>query len=459
MGNTTKVAANVPATKGPLESNGSSSFAPPAFSLDAGPLQLKSNCDPEKQSCLEEDAGALSLDHKNPDMCMVGDPEPVVAAVPPKIDTAAAIAHNNKMEFRLDWVRNLQLSLLGKRVSTDGSFDTDTVNAVAIYQRDTMKVKKPTGKIDAATRKALELSYAVLYNKVTGTNLEPRILVPGEANDEEKFGYWKGVVSSAGGVFLSDAMAMNLVGIRGVLVADGTAAHQIGGKALSKGTVYQSSSAKEYVEARKADKFHRHTSGDHEGFDDMIVSLWVDAKGVKNVQQRIGNVDPGDLYKDDKYGTGHLTDGQYAYELGTHGTSSASHQKAVKGISDPDNTLDLKEENGKTRYKALRPTRNQEVWREHDTNDRSVSEKEENTSRERIYDRNDRYVNDNFAMNIHTSRTTRPNSQACMNVPADQYLGFIKEVIASSNQKNVLYTLIDASKLEAGLKIVRSGKP
>lgn len=456
-----------------LESSGGASLTPPAFSLDAAPIQRQEadggSCMPEEEQVCSMDAVSsesegqqCSLDDQTelaPELQVCEGPTTTVSAPPPTINTADAISFNNGMEFRIDWVRNLQLSLLGRRVSTDGSFDIDTVNAVATFQRDHMTGQTVNGKIDANTRRQLEISYPILFNTVTGTHLQPRVLVPGDATDAEKYGYWRGVIENAGGVFLADVMAMNLIGIRGVLVADGSDAHQIGGVTLAAGTVYQSGSAQAFVDARAAGTTHRHTSGNHEGFDDMIVSVWIDAAGVQHVQQRIGNVDPGDLYTDDSYGTGHLTDGQYAYGVGTHGTSSRSHMAAVRGIDDPDGLLNLQDNGTNIRYRALRPTRNQEVWREHEDNDRFVSANEEETSRERIYNRNGRYVNDNFAMNIHSSRDSRPNSQACMNVPASQYIEFLREINASSNQSNVLYTLIDASKVENGLTVVRSGRP
>jgi hypothetical protein len=420
-------------------------MSPPEFSLSAAPIQ-------------KQDAG---------DGGGTGGETATTTAAPegipvPEINVSRAITYNNGKEFRLDWVRNLQLSLIGSRRSTDGSFDEETVRAIAAFQarQPGATASGVDGKIGPTTRRQLEAAYPILLNTTVGSHLDSRVLVPAGTGEPERFNYWKGIIESSGAVFLTDPMAMNLLGIRGIKIADGSDAHQVGGSTLAAGTIYQTSSAQDFVNARAAGTTDDHMSGDHFGFDDMIISLWQDAEGNVHVRERIGNVDPNELYTDDAYGTGHLMDGQYAYQVGMHSTASSTHRDAVAGISDPDNVLRRNtRDDGRYEYRALRPTRNQEVWREHENNDRFVSEAEEETSRERVYDRNNRYVNDNFAMNIHSSRDNHPNSQACMNVPASQYLEFMNEVLASSNQSNVLYTLIDASKIENGLVVVSSGRP
>ncbi len=427
-----------------LQAEGGAGMQPPAFSLSASPVQM-------------QDAGGDGADAGATAGPVVAGSDLMVGPLQ-EYDRDDALTYNNNKGFRIDWVRNLQQILGLPQTSTDGSMDLATVDAIARFQA-TYIPGDPDGKIGPTTRRILEETYPVLLSTITGDHLEPRVLVPAGASEEQRYGYFSGIISSAGGVLLTEPMAMNLLGIRGVKIADGSDAHQIAGATLANGTIYQTSSAQDFVAARAAGTTDDHVSGNHEGFDDMIVSIWVDAEGAMHVQERIGNVDPGDLYSADQYGTGHLMDGQYSYGTGTHGTGSASHQAAVRGIDDPNNVLNRHNSGGKLRYNALRPNGNQEVWREHDRNDRYVSETEEETSRERLYGRNSRYVNDNFAMNIHSSRDTRPNSQACMNVPASQYVEFMEEIQASSNQSNVLYTLIDASKLENGLTIVSSGTP
>lgn len=429
-----------------LQAEGGAGMQPPEFSLTAGPIQMQDG----------EDGGATS------DATTTAAPGLMSGPVP-EFDRAAAIAYNNGTAFanrdhgfRIDWVRNLQQSLMGRMISTDGNMDTATVEAIAQFQAIHFPGEAPDGKVGTNTRRKLEEIYPVLLSTITGSHLEPRVLVPAGSNEEQRFGYFRGIIESAGGVFLTEPMAMNLIGIRGIKVADGSENHQIGGQTLASGTIYQTSSAQDFVNARAEGRTDDHLSGAHEGFDDMIVSLWVDAEGAMHVTERTGNVDPGDLYTDDAYGTGHLMDGQYSYGVGRHSTGSASHKTAVRGINDENNILNRSESGGRLSYNALRPNGNQEVWREHDVNDRFVSETEEEMSRERLYSRNGRYVNNNFAMNIHSSRDTRPNSQACMNVPASQYISFMEEIYASSNQRNILYTLIDASKIENGLQIVSS---
>lgn len=421
-----------------LKAEGGVSMAAPAFALGASPIQRQ--VPGEGNDGGGANAGTTTA--VTTDLAQ----GPLVP-----FDGPGAITYNNAREFRIDWVRNLQLSLLGTRTSTDGSFDQATVDAVARFQMTHIPNQAADGKIGPTTRRKLEEIYPVLLSTIVGAHTQSRILVPAGADQTARYGYWRGIVEAAGGVFNANAMAMNLVGIRGIKISDGSDAHTINGTVVPSGAIYQTASAQQFLDDRAAGRANTHLSGRHQGFNDMIVSLWIDGEGVMHVQERIGNVDPNEFYTDDQYQTGHLMDGQYAYELGTHGTSSRSHRDAVNGINDPNDDLGRRTVDGRLRYAALRPTRNQEVWREHEGNDMSISANEETTSRERIYDRNNRYVNDNFAMNIHSSSNAHPNSQACMNVPANQYLDFIHEVQASTNQRNILYTLIDASKIENGL--------
>jgi hypothetical protein len=440
-----------------FQTEGGASMAPPAFSLGSSPIQKQDAggmCEmPEEKISSDPDDGGMCMDEsakKGPQL---------LEGPLKKFDGPKAIKKNTSLQFRIDWVRNLQTSLLGSATSLDGSFDQATVDGVARFQMSFMPKHKADGIIDSATRRKLEETYPVLLSTVIGAHAEARILVPANANTEDRYGYWKGIIQAAGGVFDSNAMAVNLVGIRGVKISDGSKDHQIKGVIVPKDTIYQTNSAQDFLDARAVGTPNTHLSGDHKGFNDMIVSLWVDAKGVMNAKERIGNVDPNELYKDDEYGTGHLMDGQYSYKLGTHGTKSKTHKAAVNAIDDPDNKLGRTTgDDGKLRYAALTPTRNQEVWREHEGNDLSLSEKEETKSRDRIYDRNSRYVNSDFAMNIHSSSNEHPNSQACMNVPADSYMEFLGEIQGSSNKKNILYTLIDASKIEEGLVLMSQEK-
>ena len=80
-----------------------------------------------------------------------------------------------------------------------------------------------------------------------------------------------------------------------------------------------------------------------------------------------------------------------------------------------------------------------------------ISPEEEALSNEEIYARNDDYVSNGFAINIHTSPAEAGSSIGCQNVPVDTYVDFMREVNGSSNKGNILYTLIDASKVELDL--------
>ena len=386
-------------------------------------------------------------------------------ALPADFDWADAVRYNNERELRLDWVRLLQQVLLGTMTSTDGTFDRATVEALGQWQMGQWPEQKPDGKIGPQTRRRLEETFPPLLTTVLGNHLEPRILVPGGASNAQKYAYYSGIITNAGGVFLNGPMQYNILGIRGVATADGSDAHQIGGQTLAANTLYQTDSARDYAAARASGGTDDHLDGRHVGMNDIIVSLWVNAAGEPEVRERMGSVDPSEAFRtgpSDPNRTGHLRDGQYPYEVGTHGTRSRSHIAALNSIEDPDNVLGVYEDGGRTRYSALRPTRNQEAWRNSERDDFFISAGEEAHANTQIYRNNrdperrtSRYINNNFAMNIHTSRNDRPNSQACMNVPAEHYLEFAQEFQASSNQDNILFTLIDASKIENGLQLVR----
>lgn len=410
-------------------------MAPPPFSLAASPVQRK-----EDDKVVEP----------------VCDPTTV-----PDIDVKSAIAFNNKRQFRLDWVRNLQQTLVGKMTIKDGNFDEELVKAIAKFQHCHPKLSKGVdGKIGKNSRTELEASHPVLQTTIIGDNLDSRILVPGTADDTQKYNYYKGIIESTGGVFLSGGGEMNLLGMRGVKIADGSEAHQVDGQTLAAGTLYQTESAKDFAEARKAGKTDDHMKfSKSEGHDDMIISLWVEKDGTIKVKERQGSVDPASAWKEDKYGTGHLRDGQNAFKLGSHSTGSASHKKAANGIDDPNKVINVRSAGkGRIRYDALTPARKQEVWRNSDSNNLHISEAEEAQSNKQVNANHGRYFADNFAINIHTSGNTYGNSVACQNVPADQFVDFMSENKAATNGNNILYTLIDASKIADGLKLVKSEK-
>ena len=414
------------------------SMAPPAFQLKASPVQMQ---DGEGETTNTADTGTTPA--------------------APTIDAGAAATWNTNKEFRLDWVRNLQLSLIGARRSTDGSFDEETANAVAQFQAaQGWTGNDVDGKIGENTRRALEQTYPVLLTTITGAHTDMRTLVPAGANDEQKYAYYRSILQDSGSVFLTGAMQINLLGIRGVKRATADNPGTINGQAVPEGTLYQTSSAQDFDAARTAgtDDDHMRFSAT-EGYDDMIISLWVDEAGQIQVRERRGSVDPASNYNKDSFGTGHLRDGQYPFELGRHGTSSGSHIEAVDRIAETEggDSLNISGSGGSRQYDALTPTRNQEVWRNYDgrrrDNNRMIENDEEAESNERIYKGHNRFVNDNFAINIHTARETAGNSVACQNVPEDLYVEFMNEIQGASNTGNILYTLIDASKIENGLQM------
>lgn len=422
-----------------LEGGESASMAAPAFNLTAGgdtpPSQLQA--DPSAPVQMQE-----------------GGEETTEAAEPLLTDAkaTAGVTWNNNKEFRIDWVRNLQLELLGARTSTDGSFDVATIHAVAAFQ-DAQELGVD-GKIGQGTRRRLEQVYPNLLTTVVGDNLNERVLIPAGADTQAKYNYYRGIVEGAGGVFLTGAGEMNLVGIRGIEVRE-------------DGSLWQSDSAAEFAATRgpaggTSTHLQASTAGGGAAHDDYIVSLWMVADDAGNltpeVREREGSVDPASAYNGaERPGTAHLRDGQYAYKTGRHGTRSGTHIGAIDGIKNDEGArdqLNVTGSGGYRQYNALVPTRNQEVWREsraRGTNDLHLDAREEAASQEAIYRGNDDYINDNFAINIHTSREDAGNSVACQNVPADEYLDFMTEINGSTNTDNILYTLIDASKIENGL--------
>jgi hypothetical protein len=70
----------------------------------------------------------------------------------------------------------------------------------------------------------------------------------------------------------------------------------------------------------------------------------------------------------------------------------------------------------------------------------------------------DRYTTRGIAIEVHSSPSAGPSSVGCQTVPVDaDYDDLIGEIRGSANPRSVYYTLIDASRVEAGLVTVRSG--
>jgi hypothetical protein len=400
------------------ESEGRSS-APPAFQLMASPVapptagaeggaQGGNNTPIQRQEAPPSEAPTTAPATVTPE-APVSEAvapvaaEPVAAAAPllaAEVSTTA-IKKNDASQFRLDWVRNLQLALIGRRVSTNGNFDDETVQAVAKFQADhAAECGVSNGIINPGTRRALEQTYPGLKTQLLGKHLGFRFWFPADIGSEAKYGYYRSIIENAGGVFLTGANELNLLGIRGIHIAD-------------DGAIYQDTSAEEFsrtqadrayaqlppekVEgeegaAAKAERKQPSAlrkqkaqlslpTHDHMGsktLNDMIVSIWVDAEGKAQCDERKGSVDPSEANTErDRPGTAHLRDGQYAYQTGQHRTTH--HGKALDTLPKEDKAyLNPSKGKGDTRtYDALRPARNQEVWRES-----RVEAKEEGVERE-----------------------------------------------------------------------------
>jgi hypothetical protein len=111
-------------------------------------------------------------------------------------------------------------------------------------------------------------------------------------------------------------------------------------------------------------------------------------------------------------------------------------------------------------YTALTARRNIEINRDAAGslaagNDHFLTPDELEASQAAIEARDANYVRaSRIAINIHSDADSYISSLGCMNVPANRYEDFIREVAESANRTRVLYTLIDASKIDHALLIV-----
>jgi len=381
-------------------------------------------------------------------------------------DATKAIDFNNQQQFRIDWVRKLQkhLGVADAYLSTDGNFDEDTVTKLKDYQFQ--HALDADGKITPLTRRALETEVESLKEPLIGPHrdMTPRLLVD-SGLDQEKYEAYRTIILEAGGHFKDDAGenkgkgAINLVAIRGVEMVNGK--------------LFQTASAAEFAQASEGGLAHDHFSAKKDNpFDDIIVSLRKDVddegKVTYLVSERMGSVDPNEVWE---AGTAHLRDGQYEYGLGSHGTSTEhpSHMKAMDKFDRAKTRGEAEDEQGPVkvwgnqtsiRYTALNAKRRIEIWREHpspeganEPNNLSISDAEEKTSRKAVAHGQPNHVKqDSIDINIHSCSDDEASSQGCQNVPVGQYEEFIKEIDQSTNKNNVLYTLVDASKVELSIK-------
>jgi murein DD-endopeptidase MepM/ murein hydrolase activator NlpD len=415
-------------------------------------------------------------------------------------DVDAAIAFNNGRQLRIDWVRRLQTHVRadGAMTSMAGEFDTDTV--AGLMRLQAAEHLPVDGRVTPAMRRLLEERFPDLRATLLGSHTEAtdshRLLVRGGASLAERYAYYRGIITEAGGVFLDQPREINLLGIRGVELAGGDHALE----------VRQSGSAAEYATARAeddaaladgsaaGDTLHsahdtpRHFSGrrgadapDGEGFDDLIVSLWFEtpdavagAEGeaagapIYHVTEHRGSVDPASAWsasgansRPTTEGTSHLRDGQYLYRLGLHGTTAEAHRDTVTGAfgEGHDERVAVADDEAaeETHYSALLPSRDLEVWRDRPgtgDDDHYLTAEEEEESDRRVVDHAARYTTRGIAIDIHSSPEAGPSSVGCQTIPPTAGYGdLIDEVRDSANSDGVYYTLIDASRIEAGLVI------
>ncbi|MFT4977808.1 MAG: peptidoglycan hydrolase-like protein with peptidoglycan-binding domain [Myxococcota bacterium] len=359
---------------------------------------------------------------------------------------AAKVSQNEAMELRIDWVRNLQTAL-GLAPDKQGRFTTQTVTALGRFQQEHRL--KVDGVMDAETRAALETNHDTLKGHLLGDNLAPRVIIPATASEQARYTAYKQIIQGAGGAFTEEDGALNLLGIRGVLLRGKDDALEL----------YQTDSAQDYAaltdkggpKGKKTDASHHFmaTRGVRDVvLDDVIISMWVDRDESKkitayHVSERQGTVDPGS--HNSKRGTGHLRDGQYEYGIGTHGTSSAVHQRDARAVAKGSDDISYKN----NRYTALRAQRSVEVWRDPNL-DGFLSQGEQGKSVDSIRRRAGSHVDhESIAMNIHLGGNSSAYSQGCQNIRKDDYAGFISEVSDASNSSSLYYTLIDASKIAA----------
>lgn len=361
-------------------------------------------------------------------------------------ELARKVSQNESMGLRIDWVRNLQ-SALGLTPDPQGRFTTQTVAALGRFQREHRLTVD--GVMGAETRTALETNHDTLSGHLLGDNLAPRVMIPASASDQVRYTYYKAIIQSAGGAFSDESGAVNLLGIRGVLLRGEDGALEL----------YQTDSAQEYAalmarggpNGKRTDASHHFMASRNirdVALDDVIVSMWVERGedgeiATYHVSERQGTVDPGSHNR--SRGTGHLRDGQYVYGLGTHGTQGSVHQRDAQSVARGSD--DVSYNRNSNRYTALRAQRNIEIWRDMDL-DGFLSQGEQGDSVEQIRDRSRSHVShESIAMNIHLGGNTSAYSQGCQNIRKDDYAGFISEVTDASNSSELYYTLIDASKI------------
>ena len=378
--------------------------------------------------------------------------------------------------FRLDWVRNLEFSLLGKRTKTSSEFNASTdkelLMAIMSFQMRYPKTGIVDGKIGGKTRAKLEEVYPILYTKPLGDKLDSgRILVPIEASKEERYKYYRNIIENSGAYYNDTPYHTNILAIRGVSMEEGvikqTSGAEEAAKALSEGkeTAYFNSIGVLWSggEGKRAP-------------DDLIVSMWKDDKGMTHLRERMGTTEFSSIQN--STGGPALRDGQYSYMLGKHGTSVSGHKKNVIDTTtrnqDARDILKPSSQDKKVRYNALVPMGKFEVWRSGEERisksgkkikDKRFSNKDFETSTQKIYEGDGNYIG-NQAINFHTGTAKGISSSGCQNLPIDDFIKFMEELqknkklskIKNNKDYTILYTLIDASKIDEELKVIKAEK-
>jgi len=152
--------------------------------------------------------------------------------------------------------------------------------AVASYQQ-VNALSSPDGKLGPTTFALFE-ALGMEYRISGGTHAAGRTIIPKNAPSDQQYDYFRSVVLENNGVFFDRAGYVNIIGIRGGQLGDGM---QI-------------------------------THGDNafNQWNDTLVVLKVDAKGVKHVDVFEGTTDPGVT----RSGVATLPEGTYSYRVGTH---------------------------------------------------------------------------------------------------------------------------------------------
>ncbi|MFK7928962.1 MAG: hypothetical protein AB8H79_12290 [Myxococcota bacterium] len=357
----------------------------------------------------------------------------------------------SRRPLRVDFARKVEELLLGEAVSTNGVLSDEGLDAVVAWQVD--QGLPADGRVLGETRRGLESLMDPYETQLLGDELHERVLVPAEANGASRFDFYRAVVEEAGGYFDDSFGQVNLVGIRGI--------HMTGDKG-ARHIAQSASAAREVGLDQASGEPHFHGAG----FDDVIVSLWVDEQGTHHVEERRGTLDPDLFWSKDKdnkrkktEGTAHIRDGQYVYKLGRHRTSH--HADALdERVNDPEvsaedkDALDVKRA-GKDRrsYQALQPE-SLEVLREgpKELDDHRISSEEFESSLHDIRSGNSRNVDPSgISTNVHASPEHAPSSLGCPNIPlGGGYAEFIREIEDSrdaTGSNRVLFTVIDASKI------------